>query len=191
MSSIFRRARRRSRSSRTSDILVVCTGNVCRSPFIATLVRAQRPGIIVTSAGTGALVSELPTQPVRDRLAARGVSVADLPRAQQLTRDLVRSTRLILTATRQHRAFVVAMDPSAAPRTLTLKELARILADSPNTRGLDAILGLAAEHVARGEVVDYDDDLDDPYGLDVAAYDRMASDVDEALAVILPALAAR
>ena len=45
-------------------VLTVCTGNICRSPFIeralqAELDRSWGPGVVeVTSAGTGAMVGE-------------------------------------------------------------------------------------------------------------------------------------
>src|SRR5690606_41368685 len=54
----------RSMAYRSGDdftLLIVCTGNVCRSPAIERLFRsafAEGSGITVHSAGTGALVGE-------------------------------------------------------------------------------------------------------------------------------------
>ena len=63
---------------------MVCTGNVCRSPFLQLALQreldARRPdgaaGITVTSAGTGALAG----QPMDERAAAQATPGAWTPR---------------------------------------------------------------------------------------------------------------
>ncbi|MDT4940078.1 MAG: Low molecular weight phosphotyrosine protein phosphatase, partial [Pseudonocardiales bacterium] len=45
---------RRRRTSEPIDVLVVCTGNMCRSPMIASMLSAAVPSLVVRSAGTGA-----------------------------------------------------------------------------------------------------------------------------------------
>ena len=60
------------------SVLVVCTGNVCRSPFLQLALQRQlearrrhgEPGITVTSAGTGALTG----QPMDERAAAQATA---------------------------------------------------------------------------------------------------------------------
>ena len=39
-----------------SNILVVCTGNICRSPYAEALIKKRAPGISVESAGLAAMV---------------------------------------------------------------------------------------------------------------------------------------
>lgn len=43
-------------------ILVVCIGNICRSPMAQALLRQSLPGVSVISAGIGALSA---TRPIR------------------------------------------------------------------------------------------------------------------------------
>jgi protein-tyrosine phosphatase len=171
--------------SRRVDVLVVCTGNVCRSPYIAAVLRDRQPGLVIASAGTAALTGQPPTAGTVAALADRRLPIGP-DTARPLTRRLVRDARLIITATRAQRVAVIGLNASAAERTFTLKELGRLLADA----GPGGITGVLA-HAARGlliERLDHDDDLDDPYGQGNPAYARMAAEVDTALAVIAPAL---
>jgi protein-tyrosine-phosphatase len=91
-------------------ILLVCTGNICRSPLAAALLQralAERgaQGIDVSSAGTGAWDGA----PVSEGAYLVGLEQGlDLSahRARLLTRDLVDHSDLILTMARHHRARV-------------------------------------------------------------------------------------
>ena len=91
-------------------ILLVCTGNICRSPLAAALLQraiAERgaDGIEVSSAGTGAWDGA----PVSEGAYLVGLEQGlDLSahRARLLTRDLVEHSDVILTMARHHRARV-------------------------------------------------------------------------------------
>jgi protein arginine phosphatase len=91
-------------------ILLVCTGNICRSPLAAALLHraiAERgvEDIEVSSAGTGAWDGA----PVSEGAYLVGLEQGlDLSahRARLLTRDLVEQSDLILTMARHHRARV-------------------------------------------------------------------------------------
>ena len=94
--------------TRTKRILLVCTGNICRSPLAAALLDralAQRgiDGIEVGSAGTGAWDGA----PEGAYLVGleRGLDLS-AHRARLLTRELVEDADLILTMARHHRARV-------------------------------------------------------------------------------------
>jgi protein-tyrosine phosphatase len=122
-------------------ILIVCTGNVCRSPFIERILRSRlmapsagAPPTVV-SAGTGALVG----QPMDERAAARLVDAGGSPEgfvAQQLTKELVASAQLVLTATRRHRADVATLHPKALRYAFTFRDFAD-LASQIDPPGLD------------------------------------------------------
>jgi protein-tyrosine phosphatase len=172
--------------SRT-DILVVCTGNVCRSPYIAALLGAGLPEMTITSAGIRAAVGERPGSDILRALALRNIN-ADFVPSQNVTTRMVRNARLIVTATRMHRVKVVALDPSACARAFTLKELARVTSQEHPGRGLDAVVERGAAIANSGETIDYDDDLADPFGHGWPAYKKMAAEVDFALTVLIPAL---
>lgn len=76
-------------------ILVVCIGNICRSPMAQALLRQSLPGVSVISAGIGAL-SGYPADPSAvEVMAHHGIDISE-HRAQQLTGSLVSRADLIL-----------------------------------------------------------------------------------------------
>ena len=114
-----------------AQVLIVCTGNVCRSPFIERVLAASLPpgsGVVVSSAGTGALVG----RPMEPLAAAQTQRYAGSPAgfaARQLVPGLVASADLVLTATRKHRGEVAAMHPRALSYAFTLVDFAELVAD--------------------------------------------------------------
>lgn len=164
----------------TFTILVVCTGNVCRSPAVeALLTSALGPssGIVVGSAGTAALVG----QPITDPMATLLSSADAEPkghRARTVTRDLLARADLVLAVTRAHRAALVEMYPSGVRRTFTLREFARLASDvdpaqlppGPPGERLAALVPLAAAQRGLAPVIPADDDVVDPYRGSSARY---------------------
>lgn len=112
--------------SSPARLLVVCTGNVCRSPAAVAMLRNAFPEAVVTSAGTRAVVGAPADERVARIAEAHGLFLWG-HRAVQLTRELVAASDLVLTATREHRSAAVALEPSAVRRSFTLTELARLL----------------------------------------------------------------
>lgn len=178
------------RSGEPIDVLTVCTGNICRSPYIAGALAAAVPSLTIGGAGTYAMVGELPTPEVL--VALKTVGAPEPVVARQLNRKIVRAAGFILTATAQHRGEVLRLDKTAAERTFTLKEAARLaegyvaVGATPQERLADLARHLVGK--AEQDVWDHDDDLADPYGLDAEAYATMVAEVDAALAVIVHAL---
>lgn len=87
-------------------ILVICTGNTCRSPIAAACLahelRSEGDRVQVESAGTGA-EDGWPASPEMIALAAKeGIALAR-HRSRGLTRDRVRSADLILAMEEHHR----------------------------------------------------------------------------------------
>jgi protein-tyrosine phosphatase len=113
-----------------AQVLVVCTGNVCRSPAAERLLAARLedvPGISVTSAGTRALVGE-PMDPQMARLVQDAGADPARFAARQVTAEEIRSADLVLTMAREHRSAVVGLEPSAVRRTFLLVELSELAA---------------------------------------------------------------
>lgn len=106
------------------EILVICTGNICRSPAVEYLLRAALDDSVrVHSAGTHAVVGG----PVDPQMTAHLPMQCTDFAARQLNEATLRDAGLILGLTREHRAHAVEILPAAVRRTFTLREFARIL----------------------------------------------------------------
>lgn len=107
-------------------VLLVCTGNICRSPLAEAMLRRElervgRADIDVTSAGTGAWDGA----PVSEGAYLVGLEHGlDLSahRARLLTRDVVQHADVIFTMARHHRARVQEL--GGDERTFVLGEYA-------------------------------------------------------------------
>ncbi len=105
-------------------ILVLCTGNVCRSPAAAlVLKRALGDRATITSAGTHALIGDPIPDPMLDLLAADGLDGTE-HRARQVTPELLRQADAVIAVGRDHRTLAVQLEPTVMRRTTTLAELA-------------------------------------------------------------------
>ncbi len=156
-------------------VLVVCTGNVCRSPAAELLLRAGLagdPAVEVSSAGLDALAGAPVDEPVARLLRDRGVDPEGF-RARQLSPSDVRQAGLVLTMTAAQRRAVVTAVPAAVRRTFTVLEFAGLaeLADLDGRAGapaeriaavLDAVPRLRAVRPPAEDPAE--DDVPDPYG---------------------------
>ncbi len=99
-----------------SSILVVCVGNICRSPTAEYLLRKQieeKGGkITVASAGLGALVGK-PAAPKATALAADSGIDLTPHIARQLNRDMVHNYDLVLVMEEGHIRAVEQIAPES------------------------------------------------------------------------------
>jgi protein-tyrosine phosphatase len=82
------------------DILMVCTGNICRSPMAAGLLKHMLPPYLrarvrVSSAGTHALHGHQAAPPAVAAMARRGIDIRG-HRARQVSREMLTGADLTL-----------------------------------------------------------------------------------------------
>jgi protein-tyrosine phosphatase len=99
------------------SVLVVCIGNICRSPVGERVLQAQLPKITVTSAGLGALVGHDADETARDVAAQNGVSL-DGHIARQFTAELAATQDLILVMEPKHRQEIGRIAPHLLGKTM-------------------------------------------------------------------------
>ena len=190
-------------------ILMVCTGNVCRSPVMERLFVARLVELIpehfhsfgVRSAGTWGMTGSPMTPEAAHTLQLLGGDPSDFA-ARALADVPLADADLILTATRQHRAVVATRAAGAAGKALTLREFARLLGPV-SVADLDAVAGagdpvgriramVAAAMANRDHAPVRDpaeDDVVDPYQCPMSVYRHVAADIDVAISAIFELLA--
>jgi protein-tyrosine phosphatase len=106
------------------SILVVCEGNICRSPMAQGLLSAALPGRLVRSAGLGALVG-MPADPIAlELLRERDVDISG-HRAMQVNRELCLSSDLIFVMDADQRRRVEDLYPNLRGRVFRLGEYSK------------------------------------------------------------------
>jgi len=170
-------------------VLAVCTGNVCRSPFIERLLAlALPPSFTVSSAGTAALVGEQMDPRAAAQVRLHGGEPEGFV-ARQLTTEMVAEADLVLTATRAHRAEVVSLWPRAMSYAFTLGDLGDLTQGLPAAARKDVDAPLAREAARtlagrRGLVPPRrpkEVDIIDPYGREDRVFAAMADQIVRAL----------
>jgi len=169
-------------------VLVVCTGNVCRSPIAEGLLRAalearlgdQAPS--VASAGTMGWEGSGADPASVEAATERGVDIS-AHRARELRSEEVLAADLVLAMAREHEDALAHVAPT---RTFTLKQLVRLLEalPTPGPGDPDAMLTARiadADDLRRNgfEGNPYDEDVADPLGMPLESFRAIAWELDE------------
>ena len=116
------------------NLLVVCEGNVCRSPMASALLARALPDSLVVSAGTHALAGRAADPLAVQLMAERGVDIGAHV-AASLTPAHVRNAQLILTMTGTQRALLETAYPFSRGKVHRLGEHDRLDVVDPYRRG--------------------------------------------------------
>jgi len=101
------------------SVLIVCVGNICRSPMAEALLKAycmaHGLNISIASAGIGALVNHPADEAVVALMQQKNIDVSE-HRARQVNAALVADYELILVMEQGHIQALVQMQPQARGR---------------------------------------------------------------------------
>ena len=134
-------------------ILVVCVGNICRSPMAEALLKSALRGqnrMTVESAGLGALVGHPASDYSVELMDEMDVDIS-AHRARQIHPDMVKAADLVLVMEAGHKQAIDDADPTARGKVYRLGEW-------------------------------QDKDIDDPYRQPKAAYIDALDDIKDGVA---------
>jgi low molecular weight protein-tyrosine phosphatase len=183
-------------TSEPFTILVVCLGNVCRSPLAERLLRLRfeqlledRP-VSVTSAGVLALVGNAMDRSSAEQLMRLGGDPAGFV-SRQVDAPLLEGADLVLTATRELRSQVLELAPRALRHTFTIRELAQLVSSPEVARPPGSGPAELVARAASWRSADIDAfDVPDPIGQPPAFHREVADLLDETCTAIAEAIAA-
>ena len=109
-------------------VLVICVGNICRSPTAEFLLRHRLPAgkVVVESAGLAALAGN-PIDPTAASLLEELGVPSDGHVARQMSPELVNAADIVLAMDRRHVSAIHAQVPHARGKTFLLGKWQRDL----------------------------------------------------------------
>ena len=153
-------------SDQTANILFVCTGNICRSPFAEGLftklvLQKGYKGLFAESAGLMALPGNAATALAQQVAAEHGVDLSN-HEAKSVTEERVGWADLILVMEKGHEMNLLSFFPKATNKARLMRHFARF---GSKTRGIA-----------------------DPYGLNYDAYRFCFLDIEDAVTGLIESL---
>lgn len=130
-----------------NEILVVCIGNICRSPMAEAMLKRALPSCTVRSAGLGALVGHQAEPIARKLMKARGFDISK-HRARQLEPWMVEAADLVLVMDKKQKRYIEVDFPVAKGKVFRLGEPNRIDITDPYQQDV-AAFQYAAELIAQ------------------------------------------
>lgn len=177
-------------------VLVVCTGNLNRSPMAAALLARAltERGVPADVRSAGFVTEDLPSPPnAVTSLAEHGLDLSG-HRSRLLTADMVRWADLVIGMERRHVREVAVLDRDAFAKTFTLVELVRRAEtvgphapDQPLETWLHRVGGGRSPHDLLRD--DDADDVPDPHRQNMRAYRRAVATIDELVTELADLLA--
>ncbi len=129
-------------------ILVICTGNICRSPLAAALLAREMPGLEVSSAGLDALIG-MPADPLAVQVGtAHGLDLS-AHRARRIGAVHCHQSQLLLVMTRSQKVETEQRFPLTRGKVYLLGHHSRFEVADPYRQPLSAFEAAYAD-IERG-----------------------------------------
>lgn len=119
------------------NILVICIGNICRSPMAEALLKKSLPDRFVYSAGLGAMIGK-PADPLSVQLMAeQGIDITT-HRAQQISTPLVSHADLILVMDSEQKKYIETQYIGTRGKVFRLCEATKVDVPDPYREGIES-----------------------------------------------------
>ncbi len=129
-------------------LLIVCTGNTCRSPMAAALARKYMPWAEVISAGTATTTGLPASVGAMDAMQQLGLSIDD-HQSRPVNKYLLAEADLVLTMTQGHKKAILDYMNDIRDKVFTLGEFTGSGQEIPDPFGLPV-----EEYIACAQVLD-------------------------------------
>ena len=110
--------------SKYKNVLIICTGNICRSPMAVGLLRKElmgHPEIRIISAGIIAGDGNTASSNAVEAMKEIGISIAG-HRSRHLTKEVLKSSDIVIVMTQAHKLEVVHMLDAPGKEIYLIKE---------------------------------------------------------------------
>lgn len=131
-------------------ILILCIGNICRSPMAEGLLKQALPGYEVSSAGLGALIGQPADPHAIVLMQQQGIDIS-AHRARQVESWMVAAADLVLVMDMEQKDHMVMQYPLYRGKTFRLGEIGKYDIADPYRQGLETFreaAGLIEQGVA-------------------------------------------
>ena len=180
----------------TRSVLLICTGNIARSPMARALLQQalDQAGVVASVESSGTMDWLRPAEPEAiEALAEMGLDISS-HLSRPLAAEQIRSVDLIIGLAREHVRDAALLCPDALSRMFTLKEIVRRSGDvmgPGSSETLESWLGrLAADRTLDSLLGDSPiDDIIDPIGLPVSEYRDTAAEISQLTTSLAASLA--